>query len=452
MGLAEMDSRNWTSLIDDIVAGDFYDAEAGKKVSVPYESIVFEQSLDGMEEALVARLKLGDRLAVVADEQTYDALGARVARALKPIGADDAIVLKNPHADMRTAATLADTLKGYDSVVAVGSGTLNDLCKYVTAQDGRRYAVFSTAASMNGYTSTTASMTLDSGLKVSLPAQAPAGFFVDMAVSAAAPSHLTASGFADCIARSVAQVDWWMSHRLLGTLYRSVPFDIQIADEIALNKCAHLLPKGDIEATARLYRVLTLCGLGIGFIGMSNPGSMGEHQISHYIDCFAGPLHPGTLHGQQVGVASLTMARIQQGMLAQDSAPVMRPTPIDMQDMQERMGDAATQCMEQLQRKAFDGAALDAVNQKLAQIWPELRRELRQFMIPVHEMEKLLTDAGAPTTAAELGIDLDFYREAVRHGHEMRDRFSFVDIAANAGALETVHIDAIVSHFRGGKR
>jgi glycerol-1-phosphate dehydrogenase [NAD(P)+] len=57
-------------------------------------------------------------------------------------------------------------------------------------------------------------------------------------------------------------------------------------------------------------------------------------------------------------------------------------------------------------------------------------------MIPVTEMERLLSDAGAPTTAAELGLDLDFYREAVRHGHEMRDRFSFVDIAANADLLE----------------
>ncbi|ABG33093.1 3-dehydroquinate synthase [Roseobacter denitrificans] len=436
MGLAEIDSRNWTSLIDDIVTGDFYDAEAGKKVSVPYESIVFEQSLDGQEEALISRLKLGEKLAVVADENTYDVLGGRVARALKRIGSEPAIVLKNPHADMQTAAALADQLKGYDSVIAVGSGTLNDLCKYVTAQDGRRYAVFATAASMNGYTSTTASMTLDSGLKVSLPAQAPAGFFVDMAVSAAAPSHLTASGFADCIARSVAQVDWWMSHRVLGTLYRSVPFDIQIADEIELNKCAHLLPKGDIEATARLYRVLTLCGLGIGFIGMSNPGSMGEHQISHYIDCFAGARHPGTLHGQQVGVASLTMARIQQGLLAQDNAPVMKPTPIDTEGMKQRMGGAAADCIQQLQRKALDGDALDAVNQKLAALWPELQRELRQFMIPVEEMEKLLSDAGAPTTAADLGIDLEFYREAVRHGHEMRDRFSFVDIAANAGQLE----------------
>ena len=436
MNVAEMDSRNWTALIDEIVAGEFFDAEAGKKVSVPYDSIVFRESLDGMEDALIAKLNLGEKLAVVADENTYDALGCRVRRAVKATGSDKPIVLKNPHADMRTAAELAEQLKAFDSVIAVGSGTINDLCKYVTAQDGRRYAVFATAASMNGYTSTTASMTLDTGLKVSLPAQAPAGFFVDMAVSAAAPSHLAASGFADCVARSVAQVDWWMSHRLLGTLYRTVPFDIQIADEIVLNKCAHLLPKGDIEATMRLYRVLTLCGLGIGFIGMSNPGSMGEHQISHYIDCFAGPLHPGTLHGQQVGVASLTMARIQQGLLAHDDAPVMKPTPIDYEGMKQRMGETAAQCLEQLQRKAFDGEALDVANEKLAAIWPDLKREVQAFMIPVAEMEQLLIDAGAPTTAADLGLDLEFYRQAVRHGHEMRDRFSFVDIAANADMLE----------------
>ena len=433
---AELDSRDWTALIDEIVAGEFIDPEAGKKVSVPYESIVFRESLDGMEESLIAKLKLGEKLAVVADENTYDALGGRVTRALKTLGADDALVLKNPHADMRTAAELSDKLKEFDSVIAVGSGTINDLCKYVTAQDGRRYAVFATAASMNGYTSTTASMTLDSGLKVSLPAQAPAGFFVDMAVSAEAPKHLVASGFADCVARSVAQIDWWMSHRLLGTMYRTVPFDIQIKDEIALNKRAHLLPKGDMDATARLYRVLTLCGLGIGFIGMSHPGSMGEHQISHYIDCFAGPLHPGTLHGQQVGVASLTMARIQQGLLAQDAPPVMQPTRIDADGMALRMGSAAVECLEQLQSKAFDEVTVGALNEKLASIWPDLKREVQAFMIPVAEMERLLSDAGAPTTAADLGLDLEFYRQAVRHGHEMRDRFSFVDIAANSGMLE----------------
>ena len=44
--------------------------------------------------------------------------------------------------------------------VAVGSGTVNDLCKYVTAMDGRSYCVFATAPSMDGYTSTTASITV----------------------------------------------------------------------------------------------------------------------------------------------------------------------------------------------------------------------------------------------------------------------------------------------------
>lgn len=429
-------THRWTTLIDEIVAGDYYDHESGRNVSVPYDSIVFDATLDGAEAGLVANLKLGERLAVVADENTYDVLGQRVAKALKAVAPDDAIVLKAPHADMHTASDLADQLKSYDSVIAVGSGTINDLCKYVTAQDGRRYGVFATAASMNGYTSTTASMTLASGLKVSLPGQAPAGFFVDMAVSAGAPSYLAASGFADCVARSVAQVDWWMSHRLLDTLYRTAPYDIQLEDEIALNKSAHLLPKGDLEATARLYRVLTLCGLGIGFIGMSHPGSMGEHQISHYIDCFAGDKHPGTLHGQQVGVASLTMARIQQGLLAQDEAPVMKPTPIDLDGMKGRMGATADQCLEQLQRKAFNEETVDAVNAKLAEIWPTLREEVQAFLIPVAEMERLLKAAGAPTTAADLGLDLDFYLEAVRHGHEMRDRFSFVDIAANAGLLD----------------
>ena len=317
----ECGATNWTSLIDDIVAGTWLNPESGELASVTYESIVFKESLEGHEANLVASLNLGSNFAVVADEATFEALGRRVAKALETFGPVKTIVLDHPHADIATAESLKEQLKGSEVVVAVGSGTINDLCKYATFLDGRSYCVFGTAASMNGYTSSTASMTLPSGLKVSIPAQAPKGFFVDLTVSANAPSYLTASGFADCMARSVAQVDWWMSHRLLGTDYWTSPYLIQDEDEVELNKKAGLLPKGDIAAIASLYRVLTLCGLGIEFTGVSHHGSMGEHQISHYIDCFAGDKHPGTLHGQQVGVASLTMARLQQQILSGDKPP-----------------------------------------------------------------------------------------------------------------------------------
>ena len=52
-------------------------------------------------------------------------------------------------------------------------------------------------------------------------------------------------------------------------------------------------------------------------------------------------------------------------------------------------------------------------------------------------MKRLLQVAGGPTTAGELGLDPAFYREAVVHCREMRNRFSFLDIAADAGTLDT---------------
>jgi len=426
----------WTGLIDDIVADRWINPEDGRTVAVPYESVVIDTDLSGREADLVQALALGSNFTVVADAATWDAMGARVAKALAPLGPVKPLILDHPHADMAAIDDLTEKLGDTEAVIAVGSGTINDLCKYVTGLDGRRYAVFGTAASMNGYTSTTASITLRSGLKVSIPSHAPSGVFIDLAVSAAAPRHLSAAGFGDCLVRSVAQVDWWMSHRLLGSVYSNVPFLMQQDDEMQMNARAHLIPGGDIVANGYLHRVLTLCGLGVSFTGMSNHGSMGEHQISHYIDCFAGDRHPGTLHGQQVGVGVITMARLQAQMLASASAPVLRPTALDPEGMARRMGQAvAAECVSDIAPKTFDDRATQALNEKLQDIWPDLRNELARFILPLPEMERLLRASGGPATARELGVPVDFYREAVIHCREMRNRYSFLDLAADSGIL-----------------
>ncbi|HXT08436.1 MAG TPA: iron-containing alcohol dehydrogenase [Roseiarcus sp.] len=434
---AQAPDGGWNALIEEIVAGRWRNPHSGEIARVPYESVVLAPSLEGREAELVGALKLGSRFAVVSDEATRAAMGARVAKALRKLGPVEEIVLAHPHADMGEVERLKAKLAGFEGVIAVGSGTINDLCKYVTGLDGRRYAVFGAAASMNGYTSTTASLTLPSGLKVSLPSHGPSGVFLDLGVSAAAPKHLAAAGFGDCLVRSVAQIDWWMSHRLLGSAYTDLPYLLTTADEIALNARAGDLPAGDIAAVGYLHRVLTLCGFGVSFTGVSNHGSMGEHQISHYIDCFAGPRHPGTLHGQQVGVATLTLARLQHQMLASETPPVVRATEIDEADMARRMGaEVAQGCLAELRKKAFDAEGARAFNAKLEKLWPELRRECLAFALPVAEMERLLRASGGPATAGELGLAVDFYREAIVHCREMRNRFSFFDIAADAGILQ----------------
>ncbi|MBX2856212.1 MAG: iron-containing alcohol dehydrogenase [Rhodobacteraceae bacterium] len=436
----------WTALIDEIYLGRWRSPVDGalSPRSVT-QKIVIQESLDGAEAELLRGIGVSGDLAVVADADTWAAMGARVFAACAVAGmAPREVVLEaGPHADLETAEALASRVRGAGHVVAVGSGTVNDLCKYVTAQDGRGCSVFGTAASMDGYTSSTASMSLPSGLKVSLKAQAPTGVFLDLGVIAAAPPRMAAAGFGDCLCSSVARIDWWLSHRLLATFFKEEPYLISAENDEIMNACVADIGRGELNAVGYLVRSLTLSGLGISFTQVSNHGSMSEHQISHYIDCFAREKHPGTLHGQQVGVASLTMAALQERILTDEVAPVLKPTRMDEADMARRMGpEIGAQCAEEYRKKALSSEGAAALNEKLAEIWPSLRAECLAIAAPVEIMRARLAAAGGATTAAELGLDRDFYREAIRHAHEMRNRFSFVDIACDAGWLDEFAAEA----------
>ena len=431
--------KSRTELIDDICQGKWINPLNGKRYPpAPFNNIIISESLKGWTGKLVKSVGLDSEFAIVCDENTYAALGKRLEKELTEVGPTHLVVLSNPHADEATVRELSNRIKPHNGIIAVGSGTINDLTKHASLANNQQYCVFATAGSMNGYTSSTASITLDSGLKVSLPSQSPVGFFVDLEICATAPAWLNAAGFGDCICRSVAQIDWWMSHRLLGSMYRHEPYIIEIPEECALMDQAAGIANGDLEAVSTLFRLLTLCGLGVTFTGVSNHGSMGEHQISHYIDCFAGDKHPGSLHGQQVGVTSLTMARLQHMYLEKETPPEIKPTRIDSANMATRMGsEIASQCEIEYQKKAFDQKDADKFNEKLQKIWPELRNECLDMAIPPATLQGYLQAAGGPTTAKALNIPNEFYQEAVCHAHEMRNRFSFADIACDAGELQS---------------
>ena len=429
---------DWNTVISDVVAGNWRDPATGKAAIVPFEVIRIEEDLDGGEADVLAPLKLGKRLAVVSDTNTHEAMGRRVAKHLKGLASIDEIVLSGQiHCDEPTIAMVQEKTRHADAVVAVGSGSLSDACKYATFKDGRKYAPFGTAASMNGYAASTASVTLDNGYKTSLPAHAPRGIFLDLKVSAAAPHWLSAAGLGDSLCRPTAQVEWWTSHRLFDTYYSSVPYTLIGGGEPDMIKTAAGLAKHDIAANGHLHRVLTLCGLGVCFTGISHHGSMGEHQVSHWIDMFAGPAHPGTTHGQQVGVASLAIARLHHELLALDVPPLIRATHIVEAEFVERYGaDIGRMCYAEAKKKSFDRAGAEAFNNKLGRLWPQLREELRPMLMDPAEMKKTLAAAAGPTTATELGLPRKVWRDAMKYARDVRNRWSFLDLADDAGLLD----------------
>ena len=191
--------------------------------------------------------------------------------------------------------------------------------------------------------------------------------------------------------------------------------------------------------TAHLQRVLTLCGLGVCFTGVSHHGSMGEHQVSHWIDMFAGPAHPGTTHGQQVGVASLAMARLQAEMLAiekaaQDQADPYRAKPNSSTAMARELG---MMCYAEAKKKAFDQKGADAFNAKLRDLWPQLREELQAFRHGSDgDGEGARRRRRADRRATEMGLPRKIWRDAMKYARDVRNRWSFLDLADDAGLLD----------------
>jgi glycerol-1-phosphate dehydrogenase [NAD(P)+] len=419
----------------DLLAKHWRDPESGAAIDIPIRSIAIERSLAGIEADLVRDLALGRHFAVVSDATTHGVLGASVGRALASLGEIDPILLDGvPHPDLATVERLRDAAARSDALVAVGSGTINDLCKYAAASAGKPYVVFATAPSMNGYTSTNAAITVD-GHKKSLPARAPLGVFIDLGVFAAAPLRMIQSGLGDSLCRSTAQADWLLSKRLRGTPYREAPFALLAPDEALLREAPEALIGGDLDAMRILARTLVLSGLGMTICGGSYPASQGEHLISHYIDMFARDGRLPHFHGEQVAVATLTMARIQEAMLA-GPPPRLSAGPTTREDVLQRFGDEiGNACWTEYSAKALSAEAAEALSARLAQEWGNLASTLARSMIPSATLADVMGRAGCPQTPGAIGVTAKLYRRAVRDARFLRDRYTFLDLAADAGRL-----------------
>lgn len=422
-----------STTIASLLAGTWRDPESGDAVHVPMRNIVIADRLDS-EAELVAGLRLGRKLTVVDDPATAAVLGDRVAQALGSIAGVDRLRLSDrPHADEATVARLQAESATADALVAVGSGTINDLCKMAAFRASKPYVVFATAPSMNGYTSANAAITVG-GHKRSLPARLPVGAFFDLAVLSAAPKRMIQSGLGDSLCRPTAQADWLLSHSLRGTPYREAPFALLAEEEEALFAEAGALLRGDLPAVARLVRTLVLSGLGMVLCGGSFPASQGEHLISHYAEMMGKGLAE-TFHGEQIGVATLTMARLQERLLA--APPRVEATAVDEGEITRHFGsEVGAACLAEFRAKALDREAAERVNAVIADAWGEIAPRIGRALGAPERLAAVLRAAGAPTDAGGLGWTEAFYRTAVARARQIRNRYTFLDLAGDGGVLD----------------
>ena len=186
-----------------------------------------------------------------------------------------------------------------------------------------------------------------------------------------------------------------------------------------------------------LVRTLILSGFGTAIVGNSQPASQGEHLISHYIDMFADPARPLIYHGEQVGVTTLSMARLQEAMLA--SRPVVIADTQTEADFRAKYGDEiGKSCWDEFSKKRLDAGKAEAVNARLARDWDTIREKVAAILLPSDHLRDVMAATGADLTPEKIHLTRPFYEQALLRCREIRNRYTFLDLAADTGALPSL--------------
>jgi glycerol-1-phosphate dehydrogenase [NAD(P)+] len=386
-----------------------------------------------------------EKLTLVADRNTYAALGERAEAALRGQGCDVLTVLLEGDDIIADARSVLQVLLALDrtprTYLAVGSGTITDVTRFVSHRTGREFISLPTAASVDGFTSVGAPMAVD-GVKITVTAHGPLAVFADLPTLCAAPRPLIAAGLGDMLAKFTSTADWE-----LGSLLWGEPFDPAIAarSRKAAWACAE---KADAIAVASEDGVRTLMEglIESGFcmldFGETRPASGYEHHISHFWEMKL--LREGrhsVLHGAKVGIAVLVSARrydaVRRMSHAEAAARLLR-TPLPDRETQLRGIRAAygptSDQMIALQVPFLEMTAADyeALRQKTLANWDAIQR-IAATVPPAADIEGWLRRAGGPVTGREVGLSDEEVALGVAYAHYYRNRFTIGKLSGLLG-------------------
>jgi len=376
------------------------------------------------------------RFLLVADENTYLALGQRAEAALDGLGwSVQTVILRGPEVlpdEPRIRTVLSHAHDQELMCLAVGSGTITDITRYASYCARSSFISLPTAPSVDAYTTGGAAVVLG-GVKRTLPTHPPTAVFADLQTLCQAPRDMIAAGFGDVIGKFTSLADW-----NLGALLLEESFDLAIANRLrsALSTCVHraedirrALPTG----VRTLMRALIESGMCMLEYGTSRPASGSEHLLSHFWEMMQHRRGENTaLHGAKVGVGTvLTAERYAaiRSLRREDVARRLRTARLpSRQDeahaIQAAFGSAADSVSEHylpfLEPIAANWAQ---IQQKIVDQWACVS-EIAAQVPPADHIARLLEQAGAPSAPAEIGLAEPEVRQALQLSRYLRGRFT----------------------------
>lgn len=383
---------------------------------------------------------------LVADKNTYRAAAAAIEELFLAEKTDfQKIVLdeEEPVPDETNLGRIfAACPQDTDVFLAVGTGTINDMCKFISSRLKIDYIIFTTAPSMDGFVSVGAALMLDH-VKVTCDAHSPVAVIGDTEILAQAPMNLILAGLGDVLGKYTCIMDWKMARLINGEYYcESVVDMVRTSVQTVVNQGKDIRTRSP-QAVKSLMEALVLTGIAMYFVGNSRPASGCEHHMSHFWEMrFLMEGRKPVLHGTKVGIGMVTAVKMYH-MLAEE------PVDFEKSLSKERNYDDWEEKMRRCYLSAADGIIsvekkcrkndIAARNRRLKVIkekWEEIRETIEEDLPETEEVKMLLESLGAPSHPAEVGLSMELVKEGIQVAKEVRDRYTLLQILWDLGLEE----------------
>src|SRR5665213_1841894 len=382
---------------------------------------------------------------VVMDANTEEVLGGEVIEALRGRSMlPESLSFPERSgllADAKSVERLEDALRSStpDAVIAVGSGVVTDVTRFVTHRLGSEFVSVPTAASMDGYASSVAAMQFD-GMKTTSSAIAPSAIFADPRVIARAPREMTRSGIGDLLGKASAHIDWHLSHGLWAEPLCEV-VERRVADPM-VHVASHVreILEQSPEGVEQLLRGLVESGIAMTMVGSSRPASGCEHHASHFWDLQASlgrQLHAP--HGLQVGYATHFALRLQEWALAGDhiGVPTLPRAPEPESD--EARSWFAGHLLEVeavMEEKQSFSSSHEKAWPRSAPSWAAVLAGTEGARSVAPLVHAALHAAEIPDTPGFLDLDAEMLSATFRFANRIRARYTVIDFLEGQGLLD----------------
>ncbi len=370
------------------------------------------------------------KIFLAADTNTWRACGERVYALLKD-QCTGVLVFECEGAlvpDEEAIRTLAERVPDdADFILGVGSGVINDLCKYTAWNRELDCGIVATAPSMDGFASSGAAMIIG-GMKVTYTTQPPKYIIADIDIVKNAPMDMIRSGYGDIIGKYSSLNDWELSHLVCGEYFCPEIYDLVLRTTDDIRDLAAGIAAREDYAIEQLTKALVLIGITLSLVETTRPGSGSEHHLSHFFE-IVGLIRQQKHfpHGTDVAYNTILTAGMRE-QICGHTCPMEEPcfceeTSESRECAWERIYGSVADEVRMLQREA------GSYERDLIPVYRENWREICEILSKcpsAAECDEMMRAVGLSFPECERLYGKEKIQDAMLYGKDLKNRYSML--------------------------